>query len=288
MNGIRTEILTTRRGAIEVALAGDGSPVLALHGGMGGYDQSLILGHATFATPVRIVAVSRPGYLGTPMADARATDAQADLYAAALDTLGIAQVHVVAVSAGGPSALAFARRHPTRCAGVVLVSCCTGRLEIPPEIRKRMPMMKWFARIPGLAWLLRWRAAKDPARAARRSIPDPAAAARTLADPEAGPLFRALLSGTFDRLRERLPGTLNDMDVFSAQADIAGADIAVPVLIVHGVADRVVPFAHAARLAEEIPNAALMPIAGGEHVCLFTHMRAIRERVAAFVAATTR
>jgi len=282
MTDIRREILGTRLGEIEAAIAGEGPPVLALHGGMGGYDQGLILARATFTAPARIVAVSRPGYLGTPLADARTPDAQADLYAAALDTLGIAQAHVVAVSAGGPSALAFARRHPARCAGVVLVSCCTGRLEIPPEVRKRMPMMKWFARIPGFAWLLRRRAAKNPARAARRSIPDPEMAARTLADPESGPLFRALLSGTFERLRERLPGTLNDMAVFARQSDIAGAEIAAPLLIVHGDADRIVAFAHASRLAGEAPNAALMRIAGGEHVCLFTHMRAVRDRVAAF------
>lgn len=100
MTDIRREILGTRLGEIEAAIAGEGPPVLALHGGMGGYDQGLILARATFTAPARIVAVSRPGYLGTPLADARTPDAQADLYAAALDTLGIAQAHVVAVSAG--------------------------------------------------------------------------------------------------------------------------------------------------------------------------------------------
>lgn len=285
MGDIRRQILTTRLGAIEVAIAGDGPPVLSIHGGMGGFDQSLLLARAAFAMPVRVVAVSRPGYLGTPLADAGMPDAQADLYAAALDTLGIARVHVIAVSAGGPSALAFARRYPARCSGAVLVSCCTGRLAIPPEIRTRMPMMTLFARIPGLASFMRWRTRRDPLRSALRSIRDPDLAARTLADAQAAPLLLALLSGVFERLRGRLPGTLNDMDVFARQDDIAGGEIAAPLLIVHGDADRVVPFAHASRLADEAPNAMLMRIAAGEHVCLFTHMRAIRERVASFVAA---
>ena len=148
-----------------------------------------------------------------------------------------------------------------------------------------MPMMTLFARIPGLASFMRWRTRRDPLRSALRSIRDPDLAARTLADAQAAPLLLALLSGVFERLRERLPGTLNDMDDLRAPRRYRGRRIAAPLLIVHGDADRVVPFAHASRLADEAPNAMLMRIAAGEHVCLFTHMRAIRERVASFVAA---
>ena len=57
----------TARGAIEYVCQGSGQPVLALHGGMSGYDQGLILARALFdeAAEARVIAVSRPGYLGS-------------------------------------------------------------------------------------------------------------------------------------------------------------------------------------------------------------------------------
>ncbi|MBP0573359.1 alpha/beta hydrolase, partial [Mycobacterium tuberculosis] len=126
----RPELVLTAAGAVEAAIAGDGPAFVALHGGMGGYDQSWLLAAALLAEPDRhrVVALSRPGYLGTALALGTTPDAAADLIAAVLDTLGIDRAAVAAVSAGGPTALAFAARHPDRCRALVLVSCCTGPL----------------------------------------------------------------------------------------------------------------------------------------------------------------
>ena len=118
------------------------------------------------------------------------------------------------------------------------------------------------------------------AKAARRSIRDPALAARTLADPIAGPLLRELQSSTLRRLSERLPGPLNDIDQFSSISPISAARIGIPMLVIHGNADRVVPFAHGQRVGASAPNAELVAIDGGEHVSLFTHLDPIRQRYA--------
>jgi pimeloyl-ACP methyl ester carboxylesterase len=276
-------LIRTAAGDIEVAEWGEGPPVLALHGGMGGHDQSTLLARALFPDGVHVIAVSRPGYLGTPLETARSPAAHAELYAAVLDELRVQRCLVAAVSAGGPSALAFANEHPARCAGLILVSACTGRLAIPEQVRRRLPMIKLFARVPGLSRFMRWRNARNPERAARRSITDPALAARILADPEIGPLFRSLLSSMFDRLAERLPGTFNDMSHFAVMEDSPVDRIAAPILSIHGNADRVVPFAQAERIAAQAPNASLLRIAGGEHVSLFTHMYDIRARVRDFL-----
>jgi pimeloyl-ACP methyl ester carboxylesterase len=279
-------ILQTPGGPVETLQFGDGPALLALHGGMGGYDQSLLLVRAALGDEpaARVIAVSRPGYLGTPLGSGATPERQADLYAGLLDRLGVSASLVIAVSAGGPSALQFALRHPTRCAGLILVSCCTGQLDVPPEVASRIPMMKLIARLPWLIGMMRWRAERNPLKAARRSIRDPALAARTLADPVAGPLLRELQSGTLRRLSERLPGTLNDIDQFSSISPISAARIEVPMLVVHGNADRVVPFAHGERVAASAPNAELVAIDGGEHVSLFTHLDPIRAKVRAFIA----
>jgi len=278
----RTE---TRLGPIECAIAGDGPALLALHGAMGGHDQSRILAQAlTGPKPDRrVLAVSRPGYLGTPLGAGDTPERQADLFAALLDALGIDAATVAAVSAGGPSALHFAARHPARCRGLILVSACTAVLETPPRVLARMRMMAVMARIPGVLGWLRRGVVRRPEAAAARAIPDPALRARTLADPEAGPLLRALQLSVFDRLPDRLPGTINDIAQFRHLAPIPFERIAAPVLIAHGGADDIVPFGHARRAAERIPGAALLAIEGAGHLALFTHLETIQRRAAAFL-----
>ena len=278
-------LVQTARGPIELAHWGDGPAVLALHGGMGGYDQSLLLGRAVLGdAPVhRVLALSRPGYLGTPQSSGTPPSAQADLYAALLDTLAIERAAVIAVSAGGPSALHFALRHPDRCAAVVLVSCCTGTLEIPPEVRSRLPMMRWMARLPWLTTWLARRAARHPDKAAVRAIADPAVRTRTLAHPRAGAMLAALQISVFVRMAERLPGTLSDTATFATMQPIDVTSLAPPILAIHGTADRVVPFAHGERVARESPRGELMAIEGGEHVSLFTHLDEVGARARAFL-----
>lgn len=277
-------IVQTSAGPIECAVSGDGEPLLALHGGMGGHDQSMLLARVLMADPARhrVIAVSRPGYLGTPLAVGAAPEEQADAYAALLDRLGIASAAVAAVSAGGPSALQFAIRHPARCRALIMVSTCSGRLVTPPAILKRMHMMARLARVPGLARLLRWRVRRNPEKAATRAIPDPSLRARTVTDPVAGPLLLALQTSVFDRLAARLPGTINDIARFGTLDAIAFDKIDIPTLVVHGRSDDIVPFAHAEATAG-VRGAELVAIEGAGHVALFTHLDRVREKAARYL-----
>ena len=274
-------IVSTRRGAVEYAEWGEGPAVLALHGAMGGYDQGLILGQTIGEPGYRHLAVSRPGYLGTPLTAGRTPEEQADLCTALLDALDIDRAAVMAVSGGGPCALQFALRYPNRCWALVLVSTCSGKIE--SRVPLAFHVVKFLARWRWGAAALRRRAERDPEAAARRSIPDPVLRTRTLQDPETGPLFMSLLGSTSDRMALRLPGTENDIRV-TRTTTYPLEQIAVPVLIVHGTADRLVPFAqHGKTLATRIPGAELLAIEGGEHVAIFTHRAAVRARVTQFL-----
>ena len=278
-------ITRTARGPVEHTDEGAGRVLVALHGGMGGADQSWLLARALLgsARDWRVLAVSRPGYLGTPLATGRTPDEQGDAVAALLDALGIEKAVVAAVSAGGPAAIALALRQPTRCAGLVLVSTPSGHMPSDPDILGRLKGMGRLARFPGASRLLGWLAGRKPRQSGLRSVRDEALLDRTLADPEAGPLLLALQGSIFPRLADRVAGTRNDMQQLAVLGALPLDQLELPVLAVHGTGDRVVPFAHAQAVEKAAQNVRLLAVNGGEHVALFTHLREVRAAMAAFV-----
>lgn len=272
-------MLETTRGPIEYVSIGDGPPVLALHGAMGGWDQSSVLARAIVGPTFLSLAVSRPGYLGTPVTSGQTPDEQADLYAAMLDALRIDRVALVAISGGGMSAVRFALRHPGRCAALVLVSTVgSPQVQGPPAL---FHVLGWLARVPWVAQRLE--RPRDPGSSARRAIPDDEQRARALADPVTGPLLREMLASTRRRMADRLPGTR--MDITAARWQPPPFEhVSAPTLVVHGTADTTVPFdRHGAVLAQRIPQAELLSLEGGGHFAVFTHRSAIADRVRAFL-----
>lgn len=280
-------VLTTDTplGVVQHTDGGEGPVFMALHGGMGGYDQSLVLAETLLgkAPDYRVIAVSRPGYLGTPRASGDSAAEQADLFAALLDKLGIERAVVAGVSAGGPPAIAFAARHPQRCAGLILMSAASGRFDIPEYVLKRLKWFGWLVRVPGLMSLLAWLRGRHPETAAARAVGDPALARKTLNHPEAGPLLTALLRTTFERMAERMTGTVAETMGFADLPPLPFGEVAAPTLVIHGDADKVVLFSHGERSARQIAGAELCVIAGGGHACLFTHIDEVRGRARAFL-----
>lgn len=278
LDAARPRVSDLTDGPLEYVDTGEGDAVLSLHGAMGGYDQALLLAMAGLSDWAgrRILAPSRPGYLGTPLETAKTAEAQADLFAALLDRLGIATADVIAVSGGGPSAIHFAARHPQKCRSLILVSACSGTLTIPPEYQDRFEAMVKMTRLAPVRWIMAVMGRFAPERAIRQSILDADMRRRTLADPEAGPLIRALQRSTMTRLNKRMPGLLNDTANCAVIDALPIGVVKAPVLVIHGKADRVVPFAHAERVSQILPESHLLEIPEGEHVALFTHLGDVR------------
>jgi pimeloyl-ACP methyl ester carboxylesterase len=280
-NAISSELVKTLRGQVECAVWGEGPAVLSLHGAMGGYDQGVLLARTVAAPRFRFVAISRPGYLGTPLVLGRTPQEQADLCAEVLDELALPKVAVMAISGGGPAALQFALRHPARCNGLVMISACSGRLDVPVPFQWQI--MKLLARIPGATSGMRRKLANDPEKAAMRSIPDAALRERTVNHPEAGPLMLALQLSILDNMARRIRGTDNDIRQTRVELAYPLERIEAPTLAVHGMADSVVPFIHAQWLVARVPGAELFAVEGGEHVTIFTHLAEVRARVTEFL-----
>lgn len=273
----------TARGPVTCAELGSGQPVLALHGAMGGWDQSMILGRALFDEGRRrILAPSRPGFPGTPGRIATSPQDQAAHMFALLDALGVDTVTVAAISGGGPCAIHMALAQPDRISALILVSTVSG--PNPVEIPKRFAMMKAMSRIPGLPALMKRAASRKSASALERAFPDPASRARLAADPQALALFNALGETLFDQMPARLRASENDFEV-TAKTHYPLEDLHAPTLIIHGTDDPFAPFETQAKsAAERIPGAALEPLQGGGHSALFSHRVQIRAAVDAFLS----
>ena len=114
-------LIDTRCGPIEYQEAGTGTPLLMVHGSGGGHDQGMAFAGKLSQRGIRVIAVSRFGYLRTPMPFNASPAAQADAHVCLLDALGIAKAAVAGGSAGGPSALQMAIRHPDRVSALVLL-----------------------------------------------------------------------------------------------------------------------------------------------------------------------
>lgn len=282
VNKVVPQRAQTALGVIEYVDVGEGPVVVTIHGAMGGYDQSLFLAQTIGGPGYRYLAISRPGYLGTPISAGKSPAQQADLIAALLDTLGIATAGIMGVSGGGPSAVHFGLRHADRCNGLVLVSTCADKVDMP--IPFAFNLMKFLARWQWFGDYFRRKAATDLVATARRSIGDEEILQRTVNDTETWPLFSTMMLSTYDQMGQRIVGTENDIRITRTES-YPLEKLTVPVLVVHGTADRLVQYElHAKTYARRVPQVELLTVEGGEHVAIFTHRTLVRSKVMAFMA----
>ena len=114
-------VIDTRCGRIEYQQAGTGTALLMVHGSGGGHDQGMAFAGEFPREGIRVIAMSRFGYLRTPRPEDASPAAQADAHVCLLDALGLEQAAVVGGSAGAPSAMQIAIRHPARVSALVLL-----------------------------------------------------------------------------------------------------------------------------------------------------------------------
>jgi len=116
----QSKVARTVAGPIEYKIRGKGPAVICLHGAFGGYDASFQLGESLVSKGFTVVAVSRPGYLRTPLSVGQSPEEQADAMIALMDRLGIEQAAVVGFSAGSLTAFQMAAKFPDRIWACVL------------------------------------------------------------------------------------------------------------------------------------------------------------------------
>ncbi|KIL35536.1 hydrolase [Cohnella kolymensis] len=106
---------------IEYSIVGEGVPVLVMHGGHSNCDEEFGYDDLT-KNGYSLITPSRAGYGGTSHLIGTSIDSACKAYVALLDHLQIDKVHVIAISAGGPSGIYFASRFPDRVRCLILQS----------------------------------------------------------------------------------------------------------------------------------------------------------------------
>jgi pimeloyl-ACP methyl ester carboxylesterase len=269
-------IASTPRGDIQYAEAGGGPAVLVSHGAGGGYDQGLLLGRTFVGEGYRFIAPSRFGYLRSPVPEDSSPAAQADLYAALLDTLGLDKVAVVAVSDGGPPALQFALRHPDRITALVMIA---GKSMTPPPSPALMePAFNLVFRSDYLFWTI-----TTAGRSALLTLFGVNAEVQRQATADAQGFVTGFLA-TLNPVSLREPGIANDRATmaFLPEAAFPLEDIAVPTLVIHAEDDGLQPYAHGLNSARRIAGAEFMSLESGGHMLLSQHDD-VRRTVDAFL-----
>jgi 2-hydroxy-6-oxonona-2,4-dienedioate hydrolase len=123
----KAHTVMTTAGLVQYTTEGRGPVLLSLHGGFGGWDESALIAEHFLKEGFCVLAVSRPGYLGTELPELPPFTAftpaqQADTVIALLDVLDIPEVSVLGFGAGAPVAFALAQNYPDRVKAVVLES----------------------------------------------------------------------------------------------------------------------------------------------------------------------
>ena len=141
------KIVVTAKGQIEYRLEGSGPVIMVLNGGHCSRDSRL--SHERLAQEgFSVLTPSRPGYDSTPSETGRSAQDAADALAALLDTLQIADVDLIGISAAGPTALAFAQQHPERTRKLILESAMATDWDEQTKKRARLG----FGRAERLTW----------------------------------------------------------------------------------------------------------------------------------------
>ena len=269
--------LDTPFGRVEYAQAGEGPPVLVVHGVFGGYDFGVGTGRVNLPPGYRIIAPSRFGYFGSPLPVDPSPAAQADALAALLDHLGIDALPVVAFSAGSSSAVQLAIRHPDRVSRLALISPNSPHPQPLPKPPRLLAPILFSQPVFWAMQLLARSRLEGMFGTPAGFVPDEREHAA----------LRDIIDSLFP-VRPRARGTIYDS--YIGNLDIASypfESITVPALVIAAEDDTLAPYEDSRAMAERIPGARFVSVHRGGHALTQLDPRA-RGAVAEFLAAAKR
>ncbi len=258
-------VIDTRAGALEYAIAGNGPPLMMIHGTGGGFDQGLLFGAGLRRRGFQIVAPSRFGYLGSAFPDDGSPRHQADVLVELLDHLGIDRLPVVGGSAGALSAGEFALRHPDRCSHLVLLVPAANLTDRDPVEFSAMQRLVVGAVLGSDFWF--WALSRmAPAQMVRTLLATDSALLESVATDERR-RAEVILAQIFP-ISRKVDGLRADGFWAGTSAQTDYDQIAVPTLILSCEDDLFGTAATARLMANRIPGSELTIFPTGGHIWL--------------------
>jgi pimeloyl-ACP methyl ester carboxylesterase len=242
---------------VSVEDVGDGRPILLLHGGAGPQSVGALAGLLAEGGPARVLTPTHPGFNGTMRPDGLDSIAGlARLYDELVTDLGLDGVTVVGNSIGGWIAAEMAAQNNTHIGAVALVDAAGVYLADDP-------IADFFALTPDEVVNLSY-FEPDRHRIDVAAMPD---------------AQKALMAANRAVLRTYGGTAMADPSLLGRLSTVT-----VPVLVVWGVADRIIPPAHGRAYAAAIPNARLQLIEGAGHMPQFERPDELVNVLAQFAA----
>lgn len=242
-------------------------PTLYLHGFLGSRLEPRIAGNL----PLRILAPDRPGYGASDPMPVHSLARFGEDMGVLLDALGIAEVAVVGVSAGGPYALAAAAVLSNRVRCLTLVAAVANKKTLKRGgcAARLLPLARRHGRLAlGLAplilrnlrrhgldvWVVRLMLARE----------------RAYFRPEIDThrLEELILMSLREGTRRGIAGAAADLENLTRKWDVHPHQVRCPALVLHGDRDRVVPVAHALWYAQRLHDARLEIVRDAGHISL--------------------
>jgi pimeloyl-ACP methyl ester carboxylesterase/mannose-6-phosphate isomerase-like protein (cupin superfamily) len=224
---------------VTVTQRGEGRPFLLLHGGAGSQSVDGFAELLSTAEPARVLTPLHPGFGGTPRPEGLdSMPGLAKLYVQLIDDLGLTGVTVIGNSIGGWIAAEIAVLGSPRVSDVILVDA--GGLQIDEH-----PIVDFFSlSMDQVADLSYFR--PDAFRIDLNSMPD---------------AVKAIMGANRAALATYGGNPMSDATLLGRLSAVT-----VPVLVVWGAADRIVPIQHGRAYTGAIPGAEFRLISDAGHL----------------------
>ena len=264
--------------AVQYVREGRGPTIVLLHG-LGGFGESWRTTVDVLARSADVIAPDLPGY---GLSAKPRTRYDLEFFTRALhgflDVLGVGQVSLVGHSLGGAVAVAYALTRPARVDRLALVSAVVPGFDYRASWLYRLAALRPVGELAALC--------------ARRSVYR-AAIARCFHRPMAREVD-ALVDWSYAArtswaAKSAYLATLRDIrEDFAGRAAayrrVAGT-LGLPILLVHGRQDRVVPAAHGATVAKGFPRASIRWVDGCGHFPQIEHAETVNRWLEDFLVA---
>lgn len=271
-----SQVIKTIKGKVEFRIDGEGPAILAFHGSPGGYDQSYLVLKDLINEGFKLISISRPGYLRTPLSSGVMFEEGADLAAALIDSLGIKTVSVIGASGGGPISLQFAAKYPERINALIMECAISHNFRVQKEVEESLmgrlfssnimmgiglwiiDVLNRFIPLQTYKLILKTESyfTKDEIKNEIKFLKN---------NPEHLEFYKKFIKTTAP-LSIRNAGLQNDLFQFNNVDSIPIEQIRCPTLVIHGDKDKDAPISHAENTVKKIIGAEFYKLHNVGHI----------------------